>query len=77
MPQINLGATVCEKLKTVYHSEKKWIDCYKDVTTKFNKLKNEAKKFYVDKDDKEILQELGRFNHSDIIDALEGVCKGK
>jgi len=62
---------VCAKLKIVYHSDKNWIDCYKDVTIKFNELKRTAKKFYVDKDDKEILQELCKFNHSDIIDALE------
>lgn len=70
MPYINLGAMICEKLKVIYHNDKKWNECYKDVGDKFTNLKVIAKKFYQDKSEIEILIEMGKFSHSDVIDAL-------
>lgn len=65
-PEINLGATICEKLKQIYFSDKPWIDCHKDVATKFTEMKRMMRKFYTDKTDREILKELIKYDTMDI-----------
>ena len=70
LPQINIGATVCAKLKIIYYPDKPWIECYRLVAGKFTELKNIARKFYAGKSEIEILQELAKYSNSDIIDAM-------
>lgn len=66
--EINLGATVCEKIKEIYFKDQAWIGCYKNIVLKFTQLKEIMRKFYTDKTDKEILQELIKYNNKDIED---------
>jgi hypothetical protein len=65
---INLGSTVCSKLKQIYHPLDKWADCYKSVGAKLTDLKKISRKYFHDKTDKEVLIELGRFSLEDIQD---------
>ncbi len=67
---INLGATICEKIKEIYYPAKPWVECHKDVSIKFSQLKKIAKTFYVDKTDKEVLMELVRYSPDDIKDCF-------
>lgn len=68
--QINLGSPVCEKIKQIYYANEPWIDCYKKVSGKFTQLKDIAKNFYTDKDDKQILMELVKYTNDDIKDCF-------
>lgn len=67
-PEINLGALVCDMLKSVYFKNIPWIDCYKLVAAKFTELKVIMRKFYPDKTIIEILQEVSKYSTQDIKD---------
>jgi predicted nuclease of restriction endonuclease-like RecB superfamily len=67
-PIITLGATVCEKLRDIYFSDKHWSECYKDVAQKFTFLKQIMRRFYTDKTDIDILKELIKYSNDDIVD---------
>jgi len=66
LPEINLGAAVCERLRTLYHGTKPWGDCFKEVAQKFTELKVIARKFYCDKTELEMLREIARYSIDDI-----------
>lgn len=68
--QINLGSPICEKIKQIYYPNEPWIDCYKKISAKFTQLKKIAKNFYTDKDEKQILMELGKYTSDDIKDCM-------
>jgi hypothetical protein len=65
-PEITLGEMVCEKLKAIYHTDDPWQKCYMQVAQRFTDLKRIARKFYCDKDELEMLQELVRYSEKDI-----------
>ena len=67
---INLGAPICERIKQIYYPDKPWVECYKQVSTKFTQLKTIAKNFYTDKNEREILMELTKYSHDDIRDCF-------
>jgi hypothetical protein len=69
--EITLGATVCERLKGIYFKEIAWPECYRILSGKFSILKSIARKFYVDKNNIEVLNELIKYKDQDIIDAFE------
>ena len=71
LPEINLGAAVCDRLRTLYHDTKPWIDCYRDVAVRFTELKAIARKFYCDKTEHEMLMELARYSPEDLKEAFE------
>ena len=73
---ITLGSQVCAKLRTIYFSNEKWVVCYRSVADLFGNLKHEARKFYPDKNEVELLQELTKYSTNDITDALENVPRG-
>jgi hypothetical protein len=68
---VTLGETVCEKLRIIYHTDQPWPECYKHVAQKFSALKQIMRKFYSEKTEIEILIELQRYSHQDILDAFE------
>ena len=68
---MNLGQTVCEKLKAIYHIDTHWSKCYQDVAERFTKLKRIARKFYADKSELEMLKEIARYPENDIKDIAE------
>lgn len=65
-PEINLGATICEKLKVIYFSETPWPQCYKDVAKKFTELKIIMRKFYADRSELYMLKELAQYSSQDL-----------
>jgi predicted nuclease of restriction endonuclease-like RecB superfamily len=65
---IELGSTICSKLKQIYYPNDKWADCYKKVGEILVDLKKIARKFFSDKSEEEILIQLGRFTLEDIQD---------
>ncbi len=67
-PEINLGATICERLRTIYHPDKPWVDCYKEIAQKLTELKANSCKFYTDKTEIEILMELCKYNDQDLME---------
>jgi len=67
-PEIILGEMICSKIKEVYHPDKSWSDCYKEIAQKFTILKQISRKFYTDKEDKDILTELAKYSNQDIAD---------
>jgi hypothetical protein len=69
--EIVLGATVCQKIKDVYFSDKKWPECHGQISVKYSALKRIAEKFYADKDSMEIVQELVKYSDTDIRDAFD------
>ena len=71
IPEITLGESVCVKLKDIYFKEIAWVDCYRDVAKKLSEMKAIGKEFYVDKNCTEVLSELIRYSHQDIVDAFE------
>ena len=66
LPEITLGEYICETLKRIYCPETCWGECHKDIAQRFTELKNKARKFYVDKSEIEILQELCRYRADNI-----------
>jgi hypothetical protein len=66
--EINLGAIVCAKLKTIYFYEIEWIDCYKLVSAKFVDLLQIAKKFYADKSKIDTIKEIVKYSNNDIVE---------
>lgn len=62
---------VCEKLKTIYYPHKPWIECYKDVATKFTALKKVIRKYYPDQPDVEVVRNLNKYSVEDIKEAIE------
>lgn len=69
--EVELGALVCKKLKVIYFNETPWVSCYRDVADKFTALKAIARKFYINKSNIEIINELLKYNDQDILDAFE------
>lgn len=70
MDEIILGTPICEKLKVIYFSDIPWVNCYRDVAAKFIALKAIARRFYVDKTNVEVLNELIKYSDQDIYDAF-------
>lgn len=68
--EINLGETVCRKLRAIYFSEIAWSECYRLVAQKFCELKVIARKFYADKNEIEMLMELSRYSSQDLQDMM-------
>jgi hypothetical protein len=62
---------VCEKLKVIYFKDLPWVDCYKSIAQRFTELKSIARKFYMDKNEFEILQELSKYTERGISEAFE------
>lgn len=75
-PEITLGESVCEKIRTIYFNGSHWTDCHKEVAKLYNQIKNSARSFYTDKSEYEILVELNRYSFEDIKDALGNVPQG-
>lgn len=69
-PEINLGSTICTKLKQIYFPDEYWAKCYKHVAQKFSELKRIMNKFYTEKTELEILRELQRYSEADIKEAF-------
>jgi hypothetical protein len=67
---IELGSTICSKLKQIYHPNEKWADCYKKVGALLTIMKKNARKFYIDKTDEEILKDLNKYTNDDIVELL-------
>lgn len=63
---------ICEKLKTFYHPETSWVECYKQIAEKFTVVKQKARKFYVGQSDIEILKELRNYSTDDLKEMYEG-----
>jgi hypothetical protein len=61
-PEITLGEPICEKIKNIYHANKSWQACYKQVSEKFTILKRLMRKIYPDKDILELLREINKFD---------------
>jgi hypothetical protein len=70
---IILGGRICLKLKHYYFRHLEWVQCYKDVANLFTRLKCEAKKFYSDKTELELMTILCSFSEQDIRDGLDGI----
>jgi hypothetical protein len=61
---------VCEKLKDIYFSDQKWVDCYRDVSAKLNELKIKACKFYAHLTLLDVMKELTRYRKEDIVEIM-------
>jgi hypothetical protein len=70
-PEILLGEAICEKLKYIYHTDEHWSKCYIQIAKRFTDLKRIARKFYCDKDEIGMLQELVKYSDKDIQDMAE------
>ena len=68
--EITLGTTICEKLKAIYHPDLPWVDASDPVSVLFTKLKKQARSFYLDKNELEILMELSKYSEQDFRDSL-------
>ena len=69
--EIMLGSPICQKLKMIYHVQSEWNECYKEVAQKFTSLKQIMRKFYIDKTDIELLQELNKYSLEDLKDIFQ------
>jgi hypothetical protein len=69
-PEILLGATICQKLKELYHPNEPWHACHNKVALRLTELKKIMRKFYADKNDKELLSELVKYNQDDLRDVF-------
>jgi len=62
-PEINLGAEICNRLKKLYYPEIEWGDGMSQVIAKlFTKLKTQARIFFPDCAEIELLQKICKFN---------------
>ncbi len=71
--RIMLGEPVCRKIKEIYFADETWFSCYRRVGDKFTELKRIARKFYGDKDEALLLEELKKYSTKDIQDCFEGM----
>lgn len=69
--EINLGANPCRIIKRIYFAEIPWIDCYRDIASKFTQLKQAIRKQASLLSEIEILQYINKFTEEDIIDYLK------
>lgn len=69
-PLISLGAKICSTIKHIYFRQTEWVYCYRQIAVMLSHLKKEAKKFYSDKTEEEILEILTTYSHEDIKDGL-------
>lgn len=69
--EINLGAIVCKKIKSIYFADKEWVDCHRLVAQKFSEFKKKMRAFYTDKTEIELLDEIRKYSDDDIRDALD------
>lgn len=67
-PLVNLGATVCDQLKTIFYPHIPWVTAVNFVAAMFTQLKIKMRAFYPDKTDIEILQEVCKYSSNDIKD---------
>lgn len=69
--EINLSAPICDKLKSVYYPNDIWVKCYKEIAIKLSKLKRILQKFYANKSNIEILQEIQKYSAEDIREVMD------
>lgn len=69
--EIDLGSTICKKIKNIYYPDQKWGDSYKLVAQKFAELKKILKSYYFDDDKIEFLKKLTQYSQEDIRECLE------
>jgi hypothetical protein len=57
---------VCEKLRIIYAKDIPWVKCSRYIGRQMYALKIRAMKFYADKTEIEVLQELSKYSTDDI-----------
>ena len=70
-PEITLGEPICIQLKQMYFPETPWPECYRQIADRLTELKKIARKFYVGKDNCEILKEIIKYSDDDIREMFE------
>ncbi len=68
--ELALGETVCKKLKYIYHADKAWVACNKDIAAQFTKIKRIMYKLYPERARLDIIKEISTFDMIDFEDAL-------
>jgi hypothetical protein len=71
IPEINLGAEICQSLKRIYYQNDEWIECYEKVALKLSALKLKAKMLNKEKTDIDILMLLRTYSDDDLKDMLD------
>jgi hypothetical protein len=66
MEEINLGQSACSKIRNIYFSDKKWVECHNEVAKKFTLFKKILGKMQPDREIVEILKEVHHFDTLDI-----------
>jgi hypothetical protein len=66
-----LGEGICSAIKTIFYPDIPWPKCYMQVAKKFSELKAKGIKFYGNKTKFEVVQELTKYSHQDMIDLFD------
>ena len=70
-PEINLGESICRRIKQAYYPHVAWPECYQQVAKDFTELKKIARKFFSTEDEQGMLKQLTRFQEEDIAEMME------
>lgn len=68
---INLYTPACEKLWNIYHKDKPYVECVRDVADLLTKLKIKARQFYVDTSEYDIALKLSRYCEKEIKEMMD------
>lgn len=70
-PEINLGATICTRLKKIYYADQPWdVQLTKAIAKRYTDLCAKTRIFYPELDNLAFLQAIIKYSDADITDAL-------
>ena len=65
---VNMGAEICNKIKSIYYPDVEWQAVYKDVAEKLTQFKCICRKMFnlTNKQDLELFEKVRRFSEEDV-----------
>ena len=69
--QVMLCRPLCLKLKQIYFNDVSWDKCYRKVGEKLTELKKNARNYYPNKNETQIIMELNRLSSNAIHNIVE------
>lgn len=70
VPDVNLGAPICRRLKDMFFKDESWGRVAMDVAQKFTALKAKTREAYPQLNQQEFLRELQKYSEQDIVDVF-------
>lgn len=67
-----IGERVCLRIKNIYFKDTPWFDCYRRVSKGFDKIRKNAKKFFICDNLEQVLIKVSNLPDEDIKILLEG-----